>query len=161
MSAVLAFEGVSASAGSREILRGVTLALGEGEGLTLAGPNGAGKTTLFRVASRVLRPTAGSVTLFGRPLAGYPRRELARLLAVVPQDAAIAFPFRVGEIVLMGRTPHLGRLGFESHDDLERARPRFFDAAKIELRELGAQRLRERKAEHADRPVRRAARRGW
>jgi iron complex transport system ATP-binding protein len=118
----LAFHGVSAAAGSRPILRDVTLALHPGEVLTLAGPNGAGKTTLFRVASRVLRPTAGSVTLLGRPLADWPRRELARVLAVVPQDATIAFPFRVGEVVLMGRSPHLGTLGFETRADLDCAR---------------------------------------
>ncbi len=119
---VLAFEGVSAAAGSRQILRGVTLALHAGEILTLAGPNGAGKTTLFRVASRVLRPTAGSLSLLGRPLAAYSRRELAQVLAVVPQDAPIAFPFRVAEVVLMGRSPHLGALGFETRADIERAR---------------------------------------
>jgi iron complex transport system ATP-binding protein len=88
--------------------------------LTLVGPNGAGKTTLFRVASRVLRPSSGSVSLLGRPLDAFSRRELARVLAVVPQDASIAFPFRVGEVVLMGRSPHLGPLGFETPADLAR-----------------------------------------
>jgi iron complex transport system ATP-binding protein len=119
---VLAFAGVCAAAGARPILHDVSFALRAGEVLTLAGPNGAGKTTLFRVASRVLAPTAGRVTLLGRPLGDYARRELARVLAVVPQDATIAFPFRVGEVVLMGRSPHLGPLGFESRTDLDFAR---------------------------------------
>jgi iron complex transport system ATP-binding protein len=121
-SAVLRFEAVSAAAGGRPILHAVTLDLRPGEVLTLAGPNGAGKTTLFRVASRVLRPSAGSVSLLGRELSAWSRRELARVLAVVPQDVGIAFPFRVGEVVLMGRSPHLGPLGFETRADLERAR---------------------------------------
>jgi iron complex transport system ATP-binding protein len=108
--------------GGLEVLRGVSLEVAQGEVLALAGPNGAGKTTLFRVASRVLRPQAGRVSLRGRPLDSLSRRELARQLAVVAQEAHVAFPFRAGEVVLMGRSPHLGTLGFESGADLARAR---------------------------------------
>jgi iron complex transport system ATP-binding protein len=122
MTTLLSVTDLHVSYGKVEAVSGVSLAMQTGQIVTVIGPNGAGKTTLFRVASRVLRPTAGSVSLLGRPLAAYSRRELARLLAVVPQDATIAFPFRVGEIVLMGRSPHLGTLGFETRDDLERAR---------------------------------------
>jgi iron complex transport system ATP-binding protein len=118
----LGFEAVSVRLGGTPVLRGVTLSLGAGEVLTLAGPNGAGKTTLFRVASRVLRPDAGHVRVFGRPLESLSRRELARELAVVPQDAAIAFPFSAAEVVLMGRSPHLGPLGFEGERDVALAR---------------------------------------
>jgi iron complex transport system ATP-binding protein len=120
--AELRFEGVEVRAGGREILRGVSFALGAGELLALVGPNGAGKTTLLRVASRVLRPSAGRVWLGERPLASLPRRELARMLAVVPQDVHMAFPFRAGEIVLMGRSPHVGAFGFESRADVALAR---------------------------------------
>jgi iron complex transport system ATP-binding protein len=118
---VLGLNGVSAEVRGRQVLRGVGFALHAGEVVTLAGPNGAGKTTLFRVASRVLRPSAGSVRLLGRPLEAFSRRELACALAVVPQAATITFPFRVAEVVLMGRSPHLGALGFETRDDLARA----------------------------------------
>ena len=117
----LAFEDVCLRIGPREILRGVTLELGPGEMLGLAGPNGSGKTTLLRVASGVLPASAGVVRARGRPTALFPPRELARELAVVPQDAHVAFPFRAGEVVLMGRSPYLGPLGFETRADLRLA----------------------------------------
>jgi len=120
--AALALEGVRATLGGREVLRGVSLELRAGEVLALVGANGAGKTTLLRAASGVLRPDAGRVLLAGRPLASTERRELARQIAVVPQDAPFAFPFRAGEVVLMGRSPHLPRLGFEGARDLAIAR---------------------------------------
>ncbi|HEX5065504.1 MAG TPA: ABC transporter ATP-binding protein [Myxococcota bacterium] len=121
-AAALAFEDVALRLGGRELLRGVSLALAPGEIVALVGRNGAGKTTLFRVASRILRPERGEVRIAGRALGSLSRRELARELAVVPQDVGIPFPFLAGEIVLMGRAPHQGGLGFESADDLARAR---------------------------------------
>jgi iron complex transport system ATP-binding protein len=120
--AALCFEGVALKFGEREILKGVDLEVPEGAVVALAGRNGAGKTTLLRVASRVLRPSSGRISIRGAPIDGFTRRDLAKELAVVPQDTPVAFPFRVIEVVLMGRSPHLGVLGFESRADVALAR---------------------------------------
>jgi iron complex transport system ATP-binding protein len=113
----LALENVSLAQGARAVLVDASLALAFGEVLVLAGRNGAGKTTLLRVATGIAAPSAGSVRLEGRALAELPRREIARTLALVPQDTSVPFPFTVEEIVLLGRAPHLSALGFESRED--------------------------------------------
>jgi iron complex transport system ATP-binding protein len=119
---VLRFADVHVRLGDRDVLRGVDLDLHRGEVLGLLGPNGAGKTTLLRLAVRALACDAGRVELEGQDVKTLPRRSLARRLAVVPQDLHVPFPFTVGEIVLMGRAPHQGLLGFESTADVARAR---------------------------------------
>ena len=118
----LAFDDVAVDVGGRSVLQGVSLSLEPGEVVGLAGANGAGKTTLFRAASRVVSPTRGEIRLGDTPIASMSRRALARALAVVPQDVGLAFPFRAGEVVLMGRAPHVGGLGFESEADVRCAR---------------------------------------
>jgi len=118
---LLAVEDVSVELGGRPVLRGVSLEAEPGEVVGLLGPNAAGKTTLVRVASGVLSPRVGAVRILGRSVGSWPRRALARCTAVVPQDAAAPFPFTVGEVVLMGRTPHHGWLGLDGPEDVERA----------------------------------------
>ena len=103
--------------GERPVLDGVELTLDAGELGVVVGPNGAGKTTLVRVLSGVLEAQSGSVALSGRSLASLSRREIARALAVVPQEFGVPFPFRVRELVAMGRAPHLGPLGRETDAD--------------------------------------------
>jgi len=104
------------------VLQAVSLQVEKGELLGVIGPNGSGKTTLVRILSRALHPDAGTVSLFGKPLEAYERRELARTVAVAPQESSVAFPFTALEIVLMGRAPFLGRFAFEGPRDLFRAR---------------------------------------
>ncbi|MBM4081278.1 MAG: heme ABC transporter ATP-binding protein [Planctomycetes bacterium] len=106
----------------RPVLDGVELTVGRGEFVGLLGPNGSGKTTLLRLLSRVLRPKSGRVCIEGRDLAHMPQAEIARIVAVVPQETALVFPFTVAEVVLMGRSPHLGLLAFEREKDVEIAR---------------------------------------
>jgi iron complex transport system ATP-binding protein len=116
-AAALALEEVIAQRGERPVLDGASLALGFGEVLVLAGRNGAGKTTLLRIATGLAAPSAGRVELEGRSLAQLTRAEIARSVALVPQDTQVPFPFSALEIVLMGRAPHLRAFGFESRED--------------------------------------------
>lgn len=122
MTGLLEVDGVSFAYGGRQVLRDVSIAVAPGEVLGVIGPNGSGKTTLVRLMSGVLSPHAGEVRLDGRPLAAFRRRELARRLAVVPQDPVLEFPFTALEVVLMGRAPHLPPLGFPRASDLAIAR---------------------------------------
>jgi iron complex transport system ATP-binding protein len=105
----LAFDEVRAGYGAADVLHGVSLQVRPGEVVGLVGPNGCGKTTLVRVASRALKPSAGSVRVVDRDPYGMPAKEAARVVAVVPQDVIPAFPFDVLEFVLMGRAPYLTR----------------------------------------------------
>ena len=99
-------DGVTVEARGRAILRDVSLTLDHGERVALIGPNGAGKSTLLRVLAGVLRPAAGRVELDGTPVGSLDRSEVARRLAVVPQQTALPFSMRVEEVVALGRLPH-------------------------------------------------------
>ena len=107
---------VTVELGGRAVVRDVDLDVAEGEWVALIGPNGAGKTTLLRSIARLV-PFSGSIELDGRDTEGLARAELARLLAVVPQEPSTPPWMTVGEYVLLGRTPHLGPLAKEGLRD--------------------------------------------
>lgn len=117
----LRFEGVSAAVGGKTILENIDFAVQPGEIVGLVGRNGVGKTTLLRLAGGALAPVAGRILLGDDPVEKLSRRAVARRLALVPQDMHVPFPFRVGELVLMGRAPHQPLIGLESEHDAELA----------------------------------------
>jgi iron complex transport system ATP-binding protein len=105
-----------------DVLKDIFLEVDRGDLVGILGPNGSGKTTLLKLLGGVLMPASGSVTLDGRPLADWSRREIARRVAFVPQETTTPFDFTVLDIVLMGRFPHLGTFALEGPEDLAIAR---------------------------------------
>ena len=88
------------------VLKNISLAVKQGEIVSLLGPNGSGKTTLLKLLLGIYRPKKGTVLFMGKPISDIPPRELARNIAYVPQFHKTAFEYRVMDIVLMGRSPH-------------------------------------------------------
>ncbi|WP_335937463.1 ABC transporter ATP-binding protein [Streptomyces sp. PTD5-9] len=113
----LSIEGVSLSAGSRHLVRDVSLHAGPGEVIGLVGPNGSGKSSLLRTVYRVLRPDAGLIRVDGADAWGLPVRRLAQTLAAVVQEPVASFDLTVREVVAMGRTPHKGLLAGDTAKD--------------------------------------------
>jgi iron complex transport system ATP-binding protein len=113
---VISFAALTVRYGSTTALRGLDGSVRDGEWLGLIGPNGAGKTTLLSAIARLL-PYSGSVTVCGRPATRLTRRELARLIAYVPQRPLLPPDMSVTDYVLLGRTAHIGYLRTETATD--------------------------------------------
>jgi iron complex transport system ATP-binding protein len=128
---MISFEGLTVRYGSATALRGVAGRVSDGEWLGIIGPNGAGKTTLLNALARLV-PYAGSITVCGRPADRLSRRELARLVAYVPQRPLLPPDMTVGDYVLLGRTAHIGYLRTETAAD------RRISADAIDRLDLGA-----------------------
>lgn len=105
----------------RPVLRDISLEVQAGTFLAVVGPNGAGKSTLINILAGLLQPQSGTVLLEGANLRSSRVQDIARRVAVVRQEFIPVFGFSVMETVLMARTLHYGRLGFESKADRELA----------------------------------------
>src|SRR6266851_5276237 len=114
---LLDMQGITFGYNRQPLLYDVHFQVGAGEMVGLLGPNGSGKTTLLRLISGVLRPQQGTVVLDGRDARAWGRREMARRVAVVPQEMHVPFAFSVEELVSLGRTPYQRLLGSSTKED--------------------------------------------
>ncbi len=121
-------EDVSFSYGTEQAVCNVSLRLSPGKFYGLVGPNGCGKSTLLNLLIGNRLPQKGVVSYQGQTIDDYKRRELAREVALVPQDFGIDFAFTVLEVVLMGRHPYIPRFGSPAAADYRNA-----DQAMAEL----------------------------
>lgn len=116
---MLSIENISAGYDGELVLQNVSMEARAGQFIGLIGPNGSGKTTLLRVISGILVPKAGKVFLQGTRLEKISRRNLAKILSCLSQDLSLDLSFTVREITLMGRSPHLSKIGRETAQDFE------------------------------------------
>lgn len=119
MDSELILKGVSFKYDSQWCLEGIDFELHKGEILGMIGPNGSGKSTLLKIIDGLLKIDKGEIFLLNKLLSSYRRGDIARRIAMVPQESTFRFPFSVSEVVLMGRFPHLGLFPFERKEDLE------------------------------------------
>ena len=108
----------------KKILDGITARFEPRKIHGIIGPNGSGKSTLLKNICRIWEPQSGSILIHGNDYTKIPRKELSRLVTLVPQNTTIGFPISVFDIVAMGRNPHLGRfegMHQKDRDIIERA----------------------------------------
>ena len=124
-----------------DVLRGVGLEAARGEITTVLGPNGCGKTTLFKCIGGLWRPKNGEVVFDGVDILPQTHSQRARLLAAVPQEHEIPFPYSVFDVVLMGRASRIGAVASPSRHDRMRAQQALEETGIEGLREKACTKL--------------------
>jgi iron complex transport system ATP-binding protein len=102
---------------NKKVLDDINLTIDSGEFVGIVGPNGCGKSTLINLLCRVLEYRTGQIQINNRDIKTIAQHDLAKHIAVVPQESSFEFDFTVNEIVLMGRLPHLSRFQMEGDND--------------------------------------------
>jgi ABC-type cobalamin/Fe3+-siderophores transport system ATPase subunit len=118
-SAMIATQGLTFAYAEEPVLSDISLNFQAGEFTGVIGPNGSGKSTLLKLIGGILPSPSETVFFKNRELNHYKKKELAVLIAWIPQEKQMAFPFKVIDIVLMGRHPYLSPLSFEGKDDYQ------------------------------------------
>ena len=129
---IIEFQDVYFAYSSRPVVSELTFALPSGRFIGIVGPNGAGKSTVLKLMDRLFVPTKGQVFVAGRNIAEYSLLELARLIALIPQEPQY-FPFTVREIVTLGRSPYRRAYSGVSPQDEEIVEKAMADAGVLEL----------------------------
>ncbi|TAJ94869.1 MAG: ABC transporter ATP-binding protein [Reyranella sp.] len=127
--------------GTTQVAMGIDLAVAPGEILCLLGPNGAGKTTLFKTLLGLIPALQGAVAVNGILVGDMSRAALARAVAYVPQAQVMEFAYTVLDLVLMGRTAHLGPFTSPSAADHDRARSALNELGILDLADREANRI--------------------
>lgn len=114
---VLKARGLTWSVRGRPIVESLSVAPPPGAMTGVLGPNGSGKSTLLRLLTGLLTPTAGAVLLDGAVVHSIPRKRLARMMALVEQEATTDQNPTVREVIELGRIPHRAAWSGPRSDD--------------------------------------------
>ena len=117
--ALMKLENISFAYETLPVLKDISLSTREQDFIGLIGPNGSGKSTLLKIMGAILKPDSGSIQFKESSLPKINKKLFAQSVSWIPQDHPMVFPFKVAEIVLMGRHPYLSPLSFESEEDFE------------------------------------------
>mgnify|MGYP005633119513 len=120
--ALMKLENISFAYETLPVLKDISLSTREQDFIGLIGPNGSGKSTLLKIMGAILKPDSGSIQFKESSLPKINKKLFAQSVSWIPQDHPMVFPFKVSEIVLMGRHPYLSPLSFESEEDFEISR---------------------------------------
>ncbi len=101
------------------VLKNISLNIKAGEFMAVIGPNGSGKSTLLKLLGGILEPEKHSIQLENCDILDFKKKALATMISWIPQETHLAFPFKVQDVVMMGRHPYLSPLTFESENDYE------------------------------------------
>ena len=113
----LEIRGLTCGYRRKKIVFDASFDMDAGEFMCIIGANGCGKTTLLKTILGLLPPMGGAAFLQGRDIAAMSDRDRAKEIAYIPQAHTPPFPFSVADVVLMGRTPHIGRFSSVAHED--------------------------------------------
>lgn len=119
LTTLIEAKGLTFAYAEEPVLRDISLTLQAGEFTGVIGPNGSGKSTLLKLIGGILPSPSKTVFFKNRELSHYKKKELAVSIAWIPQEKQMAFPFKVIDIVFMGRHPYLSPLSFEGENDYQ------------------------------------------
>jgi iron complex transport system ATP-binding protein len=108
--------------GKKDVFGGISFDVGRGDVFCVLGPNGSGKSTLLRCLCNILKTSRGAICIDGNPISAMSYQDIARRVGYIPQMHHPTFPYKVKEVVLMGRAPHMGMTQTPGRKDHEIAR---------------------------------------
>ncbi|NIS08972.1 MAG: ABC transporter ATP-binding protein, partial [Candidatus Dadabacteria bacterium] len=119
MNHILRADNLNFSYLDKPVLSNINVEIKQSEITYILGANGAGKSTLLKILCGIISPQSGNVFYEDRDIKQISRSDLAKKIAYVSQQTVFGFPFTVKEVVLLGRSPYIGRFEFERDEDLK------------------------------------------
>lgn len=119
---IVSLENVTFSYNNQPVLQEINLSIPQGQFIGIIGPNGSGKTTMLKLISGILTPQKGKIKIFQQDIREIPRKKIAQIISMVPQESYITYNYKVKEVVFMGRIPYINQWKGETIIDYQISR---------------------------------------